>query len=134
MLAVVESVSIGESFALAGVSMSIIMAVLASIMVLIYLMSGTFKLIDKHNPALKAKIDAFFSKKKNNASEETLPVQEDNKNIATARGSCGNIVLNNVTDREAAMIMAIVADKMQTPLNELRFKSIKLVDDKNLDK
>ena len=134
MLAVVESVSIGESFALAGVSMSIIMAVLASIMVLIYLMSGAFKLIDKHNPALKAKIDAFFSKKKNNASEETLPVQEDNKNIATARGSCGNIVLNNVTDREAAMIMAIVADKMQTPLNELRFKSIKLVDDKNLDK
>lgn len=134
MLAVVESVSIGESFALAGVSMSIIMAVLASIMVLIYLMSGTFKLIDKHNPALKAKIDAFFSKKKNNTSEETVPVQEDNKNIATARGSCGNIVLNNVTDREAAMIMAIVADKMQTPLNELRFKSIKLVDDKNLDK
>ena len=134
MLAVVESVSIGESFALAGVSMSIIMAVLASIMVLIYLMSGTFKLIDKHNPALKAEIDAFFSKKKNNASEETVPVQEDNKNIATARGSCGNIVLNNVTDREAAMIMAIVADKMQTPLNELRFKSIKLVDDKNLDK
>lgn len=134
MLAVVESVSIGESFALAGVSMSIIMAVLASIMVLIYLMSGAFKLIDKHNPALKAKIDAFFSKKKNNASEETVPVQEDNKNIATARGSCGNIVLNNVTDREAAMIMAIVADKMQTPLNELRFKSIKLVDDKNLDK
>lgn len=134
MLAVVESVSIGESFALAGVSMSIIMAVLASIMVLIYLMSGAFKLIDKHNPALKAKIDAFFSKKKNDASEETIPVQEDNKNIATARGSCGNIVLNNVTDREAAMIMAIVADKMQTPLNELRFKSIKLVDDKNLDK
>ena len=134
MLAVVESVSIGESFALAGVSMSIIMAVLASIMVLIYLMSGAFKLIDKHNPALKAKIDAFFSKKKNNASEETVPVQENNKNIATARGSCGNIVLNNVTDREAAMIMAIVADKMQTPLNELRFKSIKLVDDKNLDK
>ena len=134
MLAVVESVSIGESFALAGVSMSIIMAVLASIMVLIYLMSGAFKLIDKHNPALKAKIDAFFSKKKNNASEETVPVQEDNKNIATVRGSCGNIVLNNVTDREAAMIMAIVADKMQTPLNELRFKSIKLVDDKNLDK
>ena len=40
MLAVVESVSIGESFALAGVSMSIIMAVLASIMVLIYLMVG----------------------------------------------------------------------------------------------
>lgn len=133
MLAAVESVTIGESFALAGVSMSIIMAVLASIMVLIYLMSGAFKLIDKHNPALKAKIDAFFSKKKEN-TEESAPVQEENKNIATARGSCGNIVLNNVTDREAAMIMAIVADKMQTPLNELRFKSIKLVDENNDNK
>ena len=128
MLATIENVTIGESFALAGVSMSIIMAVLASIMILIYLMSGAFKLIDKHNPALKAKIDAFFSKKKTAEVQNEVADKVEDTNAVTARGSCGNIVLKNVTDREAAMIMAIVADKMQTPLNELRFKSIKKID------
>lgn len=44
-----------------------------------------------------------------------------------ANGSCGDMCLNNVSEREAAMVMAIVADGMQTPLNELRFKSIKCI-------
>ena len=130
MLNAIESVSIGESFALAGVSMSIIMAVLACIMLLIYLMSAIFKFMEKHNPEFKAKIDAFFTKKskKTEATEEIVVVEEQ-KNVVTARGSCGNITLSKVTDREAAMIMAIVADQMQTPLNELRFKSIKKIED-----
>lgn len=42
-----------------------------------------------------------------------------------APGSCGELKLYNVSDRDAAMIMAIVADEMKTPLNELRFISIK---------
>ena len=46
---------------------------------------------------------------------------------ALAPGSSGDIKLNNVDERTAAMIMAIVADELQTPLNELRFKSIKEV-------
>lgn len=44
-----------------------------------------------------------------------------------ASGTAGEIKLFDVPDKEAAMIMAIVADKMQRPLNELRFKSIKEV-------
>ena len=44
-----------------------------------------------------------------------------------APGSAGEVKLYDVPDKEAAMIMAIVADKMQKPLNELRFKSIKEV-------
>lgn len=44
-----------------------------------------------------------------------------------APGSAGHVKLHGVPDKEAAMIMAIVADKMQTPLNELRFISIKEV-------
>lgn len=42
-----------------------------------------------------------------------------------APGSCGELKLYNVSDKDAAMIMAIVADEMKTPLNELRFISIK---------
>ncbi len=45
----------------------------------------------------------------------------------TAPGSAGEIKLHSVPDKEAAMIMAIVADKLHKPLNELRFKSIKEV-------
>ena len=44
-----------------------------------------------------------------------------------APGSAGEVFLCCVPEREAAIIMAIVADKMGKPLNELRFKSIKEV-------
>ena len=47
--------------------------------------------------------------------------------LPAAPGSAGEVKLYGVPDREAAMIMAIVADKMGRPLNELRFKSIKEV-------
>ena len=44
-----------------------------------------------------------------------------------APGSAGEIKLYDTDPRDAAMIMAIVADKMKKPLNELRFISIKEV-------
>lgn len=44
-----------------------------------------------------------------------------------APGSAGNIALYDTDPKDAAMIMAIVADKMGKPVNELRFKSIKEV-------
>ena len=44
-----------------------------------------------------------------------------------APGSAGQLKLYDTPDRDAAMIMAIVANKMGKPLNELRFKSIKEV-------
>ena len=49
------------------------------------------------------------------------------KDGPVAPGSAGQIALHGVPDKEAAMIMAIVADKLGKPVNELRFKSIKEV-------
>ena len=46
---------------------------------------------------------------------------------ATAPGSAGKLKLYDVEPKTAAMLMAIVADKMGKPLNELRFISIKEV-------
>ena len=46
---------------------------------------------------------------------------------ATAPGSAGQLKLHDVSPKTAAMLMAIVADKMGKPLNELRFISIKEV-------
>ena len=44
-----------------------------------------------------------------------------------APGTAGQLELHDVAPATAAMIMAIVADKMGKPLNELRFISIKEV-------
>lgn len=44
-----------------------------------------------------------------------------------APGSAGDIKLYNTDPRDAAMLMAIVADELGKPLNELRFISIKEV-------
>ena len=46
---------------------------------------------------------------------------------APAPGSAGKLKLYDTPEKEAAMIMAIVANKMGRPLNELRFISIKEV-------
>ena len=46
---------------------------------------------------------------------------------AVAPGTAGQLKLHDVNPKTAAMIMAIVADKMGKPLNELRFISIKEV-------
>lgn len=44
-----------------------------------------------------------------------------------APGTAGEVKLYGTSPKDAAMIMAIVANKMGKPLNELRFKSIKEV-------
>ena len=44
-----------------------------------------------------------------------------------APGAAGELKLYDTDPKTAAMIMAIVADELKTPLNELRFKSIKEV-------
>ena len=46
---------------------------------------------------------------------------------AVAPGVAGQLKLHDVEPKTAAMLMAIVADKMGKPLNELRFISIKEV-------
>ena len=44
-----------------------------------------------------------------------------------APGTAGELKLHDVEPKTAAMLMAIVADKLGKPLNELRFISIKEV-------
>ena len=59
-------------------------------------------------------------------SAEEAPVAQ--KELPTAPGSAGKLKLYNVEPKTAAMVMAIVADKMGKPMNELRFISIKEVE------
>ena len=59
------------------------------------------------------------------AAPEAPAVPEAPK--AVAPGAAGQLKLHDVEPKTAAMLMAIVADKMGKPLNELRFTSIKEV-------
>lgn len=61
------------------------------------------------------------------AAVEVAPVEAAPK--AEAPGTAGELKLYDTDPRDAAMIMAIVADTLQKPLNQLRFISIKEVKD-----
>ena len=51
--------------------------------------------------------------------------------VPLAPGSAGDLKLYDTNPRDAAMIMAIVADELQKPLNELRFLSIREINKKD---
>ena len=59
------------------------------------------------------------------ASAVTAPAVEVKK--PEAKGTAGELKLYDTDPRDAAMIMAIVADTLGKPLNQLRFISIKEV-------
>ena len=59
------------------------------------------------------------------SAEAAVPAAAAPKKLAP--GSAGDVKLYDTDPRDAAMIMAIVANKLDKPLNELRFRSIKEV-------
>ena len=67
-------------------------------------------------------------KRKKNAVAPTTVEAVEEAPKAVAPGAAGELKLYNVEPKTAAMLMAIVADKMGKPLNELRFISIKEVE------
>ena len=74
-------------------------------------------------------VGKFFTKKKAAPAAETAApaaaAPAAPKKLAP--GSAGDVKLYDTDPRDAAMIMAIVANKLDKPLNELRFRSIKEV-------
>ena len=72
-------------------------------------------------------IGKCFTAKKT-AKAEDVPAPAAAPEPVSAPGSAGGVKLYNVEPKTAAILMAIVADKLQKPLNELRFISIKEVE------
>ena len=68
---------------------------------------------------------AIINKKVENAPVDVLPVEIAPAPVAP--GNAGQLKLHDVEPKTAAMLMAIVADKLGKPLNELHFISIKEV-------
>lgn len=117
--AAVKELSIGEAAVTAVFGYCVVFFGLVCLMVVLYITGAIFKSKDaKAKAAAEAEASANKPATAAPAAEKALPV---------APGSAGHIKLFDVPDKEAAMIMAIVADKMQKPLNELHFISIKEV-------
>ena len=90
------------------------------LMIVIMVMGNIFIAKDKKREALNAAAKATIASVPVAAPAAAAPA-------ATAPGSAGKLKLYDVEPKTAAMLMAIVADKMGKPLNELRFISIKEV-------
>lgn len=115
-----DDMSIAEAGITAVFGYGVVFTGLVILMIVLYCTGAYFKSKDAK---AKAAADAEAAKKK-----AAAPVVAETKpELPLAPGSAGHVKLFDVPDKEAAMIMAIVADKMQKPLNELHFISIKEV-------
>ena len=74
-----------------------------------------------------AKANRASAKAKSDISAPQEPRATEAVPAPAAPGAAGQLKLHDVKPATAAMIMAIVANKLNKPLNELRFISIKEV-------
>lgn len=127
-----DPLKVTDALLLALIGVVVVFIVLILLMLIVSLVGkifdGSEKLKEKHPEwnekvqNLKAKMTFWKKDKKEENAPETVEQP-------LAKGTCGELKLINTDERDAAMIMAIVADQTNTPLNELRFKSIKRVED-----
>ena len=109
-----SDMGIGEAGLTAIFGYVVVFVGLLLLMVVLYIMGAVFKSKAKKAEALKAAEQA--------AAPAEAPAAEPEKPL-----SAGHVKRFDVPDKEAAMIMAIVADQLKKPLNELHFVSIKEV-------
>ncbi len=124
----------GRALTSSVLGMAIVFFALIALMVVVILLSKAMKPGDK--PSLQSVSEASADK----TEAAPMPVQpqlgpatvsppapEAPKTLAP--GSAGPLVLRGVQDKDAALLMAIVAYRMKKPLCQLRFISIKQVYD-----
>ena len=108
-----DKIGIGEAAVYAILGYVVVFFGISLLMFVVMAMGKAFIAKDRKAAAAKAA-----------AAPTAAPVEAPKP---TAPGSAGELKLHDVEPKIAAMLMAIVADKMGKPLNELRFISIKEV-------
>ena len=114
-----DGIGIGDAAIVAVLGYAVVFFGLILLMCVIMIMGKIFIAKDKRQAELNAAAKATIA-----AVPVATPAAAP---AATAPGSAGKLKLYDVEPKTAAMLMAIVADKMGKPLNELRFISIKEV-------
>ena len=112
--ALMEDISVGTAGLVALLGYAVVFIGLIALMVVVMIM-GKVMSAKKTAPAAAP------------AAATAAPTPAPKAAPALATGVAGECKLYNVGDREAAMLMAIVANKLGKPLNTLRFKSMKEV-------
>ena len=110
--------AIGEAASLALLGYAVVFLGIVLLMLVVMAMGRVFIARDKKAAAIKEAAHAAAQAAAAAAPAAPKPL---------APGAAGELKLHDVEPRTAAMLMAIVADKMGKPLNELRFISIKEV-------
>ena len=108
-----ENISILNAAIVAGLGYLVVFVGLIALMAVITVLGKYFQAKD--------------AKAKAAAPAAVAPAAAPAVNAEPAPGSAGKLKLHDVEPKTAAMLMAIVADKMGKPINELRFISIKEV-------
>ncbi len=108
----VESVTVGHSSIYALLGYAVVFFGLILLMAVVIIMGKIFVAAENRKKATAPAPAA--------PAAEVAPAPE-------APGAAGQLKLHDVEPKTAAMLMAIVADKLGKPLNELRFISIKEV-------
>ena len=108
------NISIANAGIVAGLGYAVVFFGLILLMCVITMLGKAFQAMEARQKAAAPAPAA--------APAAAAPVSAD-----PAPGSAGKLKLHDVEPKTAAMLMAIVADKMGKPINELRFISIKEV-------
>lgn len=121
------NVTFGDSLMIALIGTTLVFLILILLMYIIQLMG---KAISAQQTGKLTFLSKLFARK---SAPAPAAIEADNivaptEGVRIAKGSGGQLTLINTEERDAAMIMAIVADATQTPLNQLYFKSIKRID------
>ena len=114
----------GDTVLTAVLGYGVVFLGLLVLMAIVYLMGAVFKALGARKAA-KAEAERNARAMPVTARAPVAAAKAPEKPLAP--GTAGEVKRFDVPDKEAAMIMAIVADQLGKPLNELRFKSIKEV-------
>ena len=119
MKADLVNLGVGQGAAIAVLGYAVVFLGLVLLMLVVLIMASYF--INKAKK--EATVQASAATPATAPAPEAAPV----KDLPKAPGTAGELKLYDTDPRDAAMIMAIVADTLGKPLNELRFKSIREV-------
>lgn len=107
--------SLANSLLVALIVMSIVFGVLALLSIMLKIQTSVISYLNKNK---KGHVD----------TDAIIHTVDKTSEIEKVEISTGELQLIDVDERTAAMIMALTSDELQIPLNELQFKSIKVLD------
>jgi len=125
---------VGRALTSSVLGMAIVFLALIALMVVVVLLSKAMKTgkklsLQSASEASAHKIEGppIPAQPQSGPASVSQPAPEAPKTLAP--GSAGPLVLRDVEDKDAALLMAVVAYRMKKPLCQLRFISIKQVYD-----